>query len=98
MAITVRIGGAERAQCHRALMDTGAQVNIISQSLVKELGLEDDGKSFSRVTAINGSSLFIYGTHQIDIQVVDGNGVSKAQRESFHAADIQGEKIVLGYG
>jgi len=66
--------------------------------LVKELSLEDDGKSFSRVTAINGSSLFIYGTHQIDIQVVDGNGVSKAQRESFHAADIQGEKIVLGYG
>src|ERR1700716_218840 len=79
-------------------MDTGAQINLISQSLVKELGLEDDSKSFIRVTAINGSSLFIYGTHQIEIPVVDGNGVSKAQRERFHAADIQGEDIVLGYG
>src|SRR3982074_2707102 len=78
MAITVRIGSAEHAQCHRALMDTGAQVNLISQSLVKELGLGDDAKSFTRVTVINVSSLFIYGTHQIDIQVVGGTGVAKA--------------------
>ena len=98
LVVTVELLCASESHEQRCLLDTGSQVNLISQRLVKQLGLTDGSQSFTTVTAANGDSMFIYGTHELDLRVTDSKGQARTQRETFLAADIAGEEIILGYG
>lgn len=86
--------GATKA---RALLDSGAQVNIISQHLVKQLGLPESPRPSGSVVAINGAELFVFGEHQLRLQVSDTAGQARDTGATFVAATIEGDPLVLGY-
>lgn len=98
LVVTVSLSYDGKSHTQRCLLDTGSQVNLISQRLVQQLGLTQESQSFTTITAANGSPMFIYGTHELDLQVTDSQGLAKTQRETFLAADIAGEDVILGYG
>lgn len=82
----------------RALLDTGAQgVNLISQTLVKKLGLLEPERPPQAVRAINGSDIYVYGHHRITVEVTDSNSVTRLCDIEFTAAAIEGEQLVFGY-
>jgi len=96
ITIAILYNGQEHLE--RSLLDTGSQVNLISQKLVKRLGLAEETRPFASITAVNGTSMFIYGTHQLQIRATDSTGRATTRQETFLAADISGEEIILGYG
>jgi hypothetical protein len=64
---------------------------------VKKWGLREDNTSFAKAQTITRNSFFIYGEHQIHMNISDSAGKMKQHHPSFLAADIQGEALVLGY-
>ena len=81
-----------------ALLDTGAQgVNLISQSLVKKLGLPELERPLQSARAINGSDIYVYGHHRVTVEVTDSNSVMRQCDVEFTAAAIEGEQLVFGY-
>jgi hypothetical protein len=59
--VVVTIDGVTHTE--KALIDSGSQANFISQKLVKQWGLREDGASFAKAQTITGNSFFIYGEH-----------------------------------
>jgi hypothetical protein len=81
-----------------ALLDTGAQgVNLISQSLVKKLGLLEPERPLQSVRAINGSDIYVYGHYRVTVEVTDSNSVVRQCDVEFTAAAIEGEQLIFGY-
>jgi hypothetical protein len=83
-------------QSARALLDSGAEQNLVSQILVKERGWEPVGPPIS-MHDINGRSFHCYGVHQLSIRVRDACGKTREARQMFYAVDSDEYKVVLGY-
>ena len=79
----------------KALVDSGSELNLVSQLFVKESGwqLRPDGNA---TEAIDGYDVQAYSSLKITTSITDQNGKAKTQRIEFMAADIKGYDIVLG--
>ena len=79
----------------KALVDSGSELNLVSQLFVKESGwklrLDRDATE-----AIDGHDVRAYGSLKIMTSITDRNGKAKTQRIEFVVANIKGYDIVLG--
>lgn len=81
-----------------AMVDSGAEVNFISQLLVVKLGLEERSQpSAIKVEAINGANLHVYGEHTIALQAIDSQGNGKTEVHHFLACDLEEHSVILGH-
>ena len=70
-----------------ALFDTGANVSLVSQALMKRLRLAVGLQSEGAVT-INEQPILTYGSVELDISVTDSEGMSREQRHILVTAEI----------
>ncbi|KAI9881905.1 MAG: hypothetical protein M1823_006384 [Watsoniomyces obsoletus] len=78
------------------LIDGGAEINIIPQLLVKELGLECDTTTRPPIQSISGHALIVYGTTKVKFSIADADGRRLDCEETFVTAKIAGHNMVLG--
>jgi transposase InsO family protein len=79
-----------------ALIDSGAEENFISQSLVVEMGMHAQRDSLG-VHTIDGHTVRVYGRHTSRITAVDSHGVSRSTDQTFLASDIRRYDLILGW-
>lgn len=80
----------------KALLDSGAEANVVSQRLVKECGWKESGAS-PPLQSIDHKPIFVYGLHSIKVGASDSVGQSRTQRHDFAAVDLEAYSMVLGY-
>src|SRR5437764_12992627 len=71
---TVRVDTAAGAKELRAMLDTGATLNFISQLSVKELKLTAGDAIAPSIHSICGHTVRTYQTHSLELQVQDSEG------------------------
>ena len=99
MIITVEIKSENgKTRMERALVDSGAQRNLVAQQLVKEVGWSE-GVTGPKLESVDGSDIFVYGNHQIELQATDTINRSITALHDFSAVDLKvpGVSMVLGY-
>ena len=82
----------------RALVDSGAQRNLVSQKLVLETGWPRTSPE-ARLESIDGQEIYVFGSHRIDVEATDQRNVTKSYEHDFSAVNLKGSavSIVLGY-
>jgi hypothetical protein len=97
LVINVTLRDHEGNPCvRRALVDSGAEANVVSQKLVKECGWTEQGPA-TPLQTVKGQPIFVYGTHEIEVEAHDSDGVARTQRHQFAAVDLDVYPLVLGY-
>jgi hypothetical protein len=100
MVITVRVKDKDgKWRSERALVDSGAEANCISQTLAIECGYESLEELREGMSTINGEEIYTYGIHDINIETTDSESTTKSFRHPFVAIDfdVRGVDLVLGY-
>ena len=85
-----------RLREEKALLDSGAEANVVSQRLVKEYGWEESGTP-PPLQSIDHKPIFVYGLHSVEVGASDSGGQSRTQRHDFAAVDLEAYSMVLGY-
>ena len=80
----------------KALIDSGAELNLVSQLFVKEAGWQLRPDAGPPAKAIDGRSIHIYGSLKITTRITDRDGKTTQRRDEFVATDLQGYDFVLG--
>jgi len=79
------------------MLDDGADCNMVSQRLVRELDMKPiDNAKLPAAETVNGKKAFIYGAHELRIRLTDDQGTSKETAGIFYAADLPGPDVLLG--
>jgi hypothetical protein len=80
-----------------ALVDNGAQLNLISQKAVRDLDLE--GSDVPRPVAkyLNNQRLQLHRAHDLKLSVADMTGTPRRGSQRFWGADIMGYDLILGW-
>jgi hypothetical protein len=81
----------------KALVDSGAELNFISQLMIKEAALAASIDGATQARTLNGRLVPIYGTHKIQTRVADSSGSELIAEDLFCAIDLEDYDIVLGY-
>ena len=83
----------------RAFINSGAEANLINQTLVKDAGLQPLVGTIEGLSTIDGKELWNYGVYEIDIKATDSGNATESFRHPFVAVDfsLRGVNIVLGY-
>jgi len=81
----------------RALLDSGAEMNFVSQMLVKEKGWAHTGGGPVEIHTFDGDKRQSYGTVQIDCTFTDSQGTEKGGNTTFCAADLAHYDVILGF-
>ena len=92
----ISLSGPQGPRMVRALIDTGAQENFISQHVVAEEGLKAEPTSMGAHT-VDGHRIAIYGRHAVETQATDAKGVTHSTTQIYLATDITGYGAILGY-
>ena len=81
----------------RALIDNGAQLNLISQKAVRDLDLE--GSDIPRPVAkyLNDQRLQLHRAHDLKLSIADMAGAHRRGYQRFWGADIMGYDLILGW-
>jgi len=79
----------------RALLDSGAQGNFISQAIVLEEGVALQ-KSATRVSGVGGHLVAVHGQGSIETQATDMRGISRLDQHFYYAATLEGFELILG--
>ena len=85
--------GVKRAV--RVLIDSGAELNFISQKIIAEKGLSATYSSI-KAHAVDGHDVQIFGEHDILLHATDVRGACYSQKQSFLAATIRDFDVILG--
>lgn len=80
-----------------ALIDSGAEMNLASQLLVKEAGWDTPNEPPTTAKGVNGTKVPVYGKPQVEIRVTDKNGTKRTTTQIFWASDIEEYELILGY-
>ena len=88
-----RQGGTVAA---RALIDSGAEANVVSQRLVKEGGWTTTGVP-APLKGVNQRAIYVYGSHELAVAATDSGGETRTQRHSFTSIDMDAYTLILGY-
>ncbi|KAL9577140.1 MAG: hypothetical protein Q9203_007570, partial [Teloschistes exilis] len=93
IVVTTEKKGRFKVKC---LIHSGAECNFVSQSWIisNDLPFAFEPKS---VKAIDGRTVRSYGTHKLDITVEDNDQVRNRELSKFHAVDMMGYDMILGY-
>jgi hypothetical protein len=80
-----------------ALVDNGAQLNLISQKAVRDLDLE--GSDVPRPVAkyLNDQRLKLHRAHDLKLSVADMTGTPRRGSQRFWGADTMGYDLILGW-
>ena len=78
-------------------MDTGAEVNVISQSFAVEQGFTPiQNAMLPHPTWMDGKGVYCYGAYSVTIRLKDSWGTDKRKPHIFYAIDKEGPPLVLG--
>ena len=80
----------------QALLDSGAERNLVSQILVKKRGWKPEGPPL-QFHDINGRSYHCYGVHWLSVRIRDACGKVCEARQQFYAVDTDEHDVLLGY-
>ncbi len=80
----------------RALVDSGATLNFISQLRVKELGLPESEHRPPAIHTLDGHKLQTYGVHLPEIRMNGSEGELLNTTVSLVAANMVGYDVILG--
>jgi RNase H-like domain found in reverse transcriptase/Reverse transcriptase (RNA-dependent DNA polymerase)/Integrase zinc binding domain/Integrase core domain/Chromo (CHRromatin Organisation MOdifier) domain len=79
----------------RALLDSGAQGNFISQAIVVEEGLSLE-RTATRVNGVGGHTVAVHGKGLFATHATDMRGVDRWGQHSYYAATLSGFELILG--
>ena len=79
-----------------ALVDSGSEVNLISQKYAGQIGVQSTMDEFITLSTINDRRVNIHGVHFLDLEVEDCQDRTRYFDEFFLASDITHEDVVLG--
>jgi len=80
----------------RALLDSGAEINLINQRVVKEHDLATEIVPIPTAKFLNENKMTIYGACRITSSAVDGAGNNRAREQLFFGADFTPYDAILG--
>jgi hypothetical protein len=78
-------------------MDSGAELNFISQLVVKEAALVASIDGATQARTLNGHLIPIYGIHKVRTHVADLKGCEWDAEDLFYVIDLEDYDMVLGY-
>ncbi|KAK3612917.1 hypothetical protein LTR56_028172, partial [Elasticomyces elasticus] len=84
----------------RALVDNGAQINLISQRLVKLHDLPIDEEAAKKPTAarfLDDNKMALYKPHTLHVTTDDYSGEARTTQQLFWAASFEAYDMVLGW-
>ena len=93
VSVELTINGLRRR--FRALLDSGAEGNFISQKVCVESALRSNQISRGAVS-VDGHRVTVYGHHDLKTTAVDCEGTSRSRVVNYTAADIRHYEIILG--
>ena len=85
--LPVELSAKNRWQSAQALLDSGAERNLVSQIFVKEQGWESRGPPIPMYD-LNGRSFHYYGVHELSFRVRDAFGKIREAQQLFYAVDM----------
>ena len=97
LQVVARIQTVNGEREARALIDTGATDDFISQMLVKELGLPSTGEIPVKANTIDSCSLFIYRSVDVPFTLKDSLRQKHLETRRMLAVEMPGDDIVLGW-
>lgn len=80
-----------------ALLDSGAEVNLVSALAAKEWGWKEVNTPIIMAEAINKAPLRVYGAYEGSTTSEDQEGSKRTSTDIFLAVDVGSYNIVLGY-
>jgi hypothetical protein len=80
----------------RALIDSGAELNLVSQLFVKEAGWQLRPDGAPPVEAADGRRMLVYGTLKITTNTADRDAKSQKRQDEYVSADISNYDMILG--
>lgn len=95
LEIPVRLAVGEHAHSLRALLDSGAQDDFISQHTVVRLELPLVSAPL-RARAVDGHSVDVYGRLACEVHATDSQGRSESTARHLISTEIQGYDLILG--
>jgi hypothetical protein len=81
----------------KALVDNGAQINLISQAVVQRYGLVPRAAPKPNARFLDENPMTIYEAHELEITVQDADSSPRMVRQLFHGASFKGYDMVLGW-
>ena len=98
---SINAAGSISAKCARCytdfLLDTGAEINIISQSFAKQCDLKPlEHCDLPIPEWMSGQSVYCYGAYSVEYQLTDSWGQLRVRTGTFFAIDKKGSPMVLG--
>jgi hypothetical protein len=81
----------------KVLMDSGTELNFISQLVVKEATLVVSIDGATQARTLNGYLIPIYGTHKVQTRVANSNGCERDAKDLFCVIDLEDYDMVLRY-
>jgi hypothetical protein len=92
----VELRGPEGWSTRKALIDSGANVNFVSQICTKECSLDPTSFQAIKVKLPDGKTLQTYGSHKVTMKARDNAGVEREEQEQFVAATLEQYDVILG--
>ena len=80
----------------KALIDSGAKLNLVSQLFIREVGWQLRPNAGPPVKAIDGRSIRIYRSLKITTKITDCNSKSTQWQDKFVMTNLQGYNFILG--
>ena len=93
----VLLKGGSKEVTTEVQLDSGAEVNVISQRFAVEEGMKPikDAK-LPRPTWMDGNSVYCYGAYRVKMNLRDSWGHSKEFETIFYAINKEGPPLLLG--
>ena len=80
----------------KALIDSGATTNFVSQLLIKELGNPEGESSEHRVSTLDGQRLRTFQLHDLEIDMTNSDGKNATVKTKLLDSDIIKFDLILG--
>ena len=97
MIISIIIITSEGGQECQTFVNNDSDLNIIHQNLIKKWRINFNWELKGHPFVINGKKLFNYDIHDLKMHVYNHNRWMSAYCKFFHAAEIPGVDVILGY-
>jgi Reverse transcriptase (RNA-dependent DNA polymerase)/RNase H-like domain found in reverse transcriptase/Integrase zinc binding domain/Chromo (CHRromatin Organisation MOdifier) domain/Integrase core domain len=96
MVVDIVISMRHGRRTLRALVDSGAHENCISQRVIVEEGLKALPSSMG-AHAVDGHPIRVYGRHILETHATDMRGATRSFEQKYIATDILRYDVLLGY-
>ena len=80
----------------KALIDSGAELNLVSQLFVKEAGWQLRPESAPPMETVDGRQVLAYSSLKITTNIADRDAKQLKCQDKYVSMDIQGYDLILG--